>query len=284
MCRYLTSVLLIVCGFCGVIWASESTANTNPQSACVDSDADGLEDSLEAKLGTDPARADTDGDGLGDYEEYCKYRTDPTKKDTDGDGIPDGDWQERREYAYTIRAICEIRPPNNADLMNDLYQDVRPAGRKARLANGTVVEILLFPFSTPHVFAQPYPRCPDSGVAAKVRRARSLDELLRRNAEGNQGEDRPGATAPISRRSRRSLLDGPRDPARQRSPGTRLLQRGGQPDRLAAVAGQSRERPGTPADELLRRRDVQEPPARDVQLDGHPAGDHAAGRRSSRPA
>ena len=153
--------------------------------------SDGLEDSLEAKLGTDPARADTDGDGLSDYDEHCKYRTDPTKKDTDGDGTPDGDWQERREYAYTIRAICEMRPPNDADLMTDLYQDVRPAGRKARLQDGTVVEILLFPFSTPHVFAQPYPRAQIPEIAAKVRRARSLDELLRRNAEGDQGEDRP---------------------------------------------------------------------------------------------
>jgi len=164
MCRYLTSVFIVVCGFCCVSSASESSANAKPQATCVDTDADGLEDSLEAKLGTDPARADTDGDGLSDYDEYCKYRTDPTKKDTDGDGTADGDWQERREYVYTIRAICEMRPPNDAALMNDLYQDVRPAGRKARLADGTVVEILLFPFSTPHVFAQPYPRAqiPDS--------------------------------------------------------------------------------------------------------------------------
>ncbi len=164
MCRYLTSVFLVMCGFCSVSLASQSTASTSPPVTCVDADADGLEDSLEAKLGTDPARADTDGDGLSDYDEYCKYRTDPTKKDTDGDGIPDGDWQERREYAYTIRAVCEIRPPNDAALMNDLYQDVRPAGRKARLKDGTVVELLLFPFSTPHVFAQPYPRTqiPDS--------------------------------------------------------------------------------------------------------------------------
>ncbi len=164
MCRYLTSVLVVMCGFCCVSSVAALGANTNLQAACVDSDADGLEDSLEAKLGTDPARADTDGDGLSDYDEHCKYRTDPTKKDTDGDGIPDGDWQERREYVYTIRAICEIRPPNDAALMTDLYQDVRPAGRKARLPDGTVVEILLFPFSMPHVFAQPYPRAqiPDS--------------------------------------------------------------------------------------------------------------------------
>ncbi len=163
MYRYLTSILIIVCGLCsGLAFGTAARASSQP--VYVDSDADGLEDSLEAKLGTDPARADTDGDGLGDYDEYCKYRTDPTKKDTDGDGVPDNDWQERREYCYTIRAVCEIRPPNDAALMNDLYQDVRPAGRKARLADGAVVEILLFPFSLPHVFAQPYPRTqiPDS--------------------------------------------------------------------------------------------------------------------------
>jgi hypothetical protein len=151
------SILIIACGLgCSPVFGAIS--NTGPQPACVDSDSDGLEDSLEAKLGTDPARADSDGDGLSDYDEHCKYRTDPTKKDTDGDGTPDGDWAERREYAYTIRAVCEIRPPNTVEGMNDLYQDARPAGRTARLKDGTVVEVLLFPFSTPHVFAQPYPR------------------------------------------------------------------------------------------------------------------------------
>jgi len=151
------SILIITCGLChGPVFGAMS--NTNPQPACVDSDSDGLEDSFEAKLGTDRARADSDDDGLSDYDEHCKYRTDPTKKDTDGDGTPDGDWAERREYAYTIWAVCEIRPPNTVEGMNDLYQDARPADRKARLKDGAVVEVLLFPFSTPHVFAQPYPR------------------------------------------------------------------------------------------------------------------------------
>ena len=35
----------------------------------VDSDADGLDDDLEADLGTDPYAADTDGDGYDDAEE-----------------------------------------------------------------------------------------------------------------------------------------------------------------------------------------------------------------------
>ncbi|MEN6425050.1 MAG: transglutaminase domain-containing protein [Phycisphaerales bacterium] len=158
MYRYLTSILIITCGLCCGSRASEASSNASPQPACVDSDSDGLEDSFEVELGTDPARADSDGDGLCDYDEHCKYRTDPTKKDTDGDGTPDADWAERREYAYTIRAICEIRPPNTIEGMNDLYQDARPADRKARLQDGTVVEVLLFPFSQPHVLAQPYPR------------------------------------------------------------------------------------------------------------------------------
>ena len=41
--------------------------------------------------GTDPTRADTDGDGLDDGEEV-DCGTDPTRVDTDGDGIPD-DWE-----------------------------------------------------------------------------------------------------------------------------------------------------------------------------------------------
>ena len=37
------------------------------------------------------ASVDTDGDGLGDFEESCFYGTEPTNADTDGDGTPDGE-------------------------------------------------------------------------------------------------------------------------------------------------------------------------------------------------
>ena len=43
------------------------------------------------QLGTDPAKEDTDGDGLKDGEEVMKYKTDPLKVDTDGDGLTDGE-------------------------------------------------------------------------------------------------------------------------------------------------------------------------------------------------
>ncbi|MDD5071620.1 MAG: CAP domain-containing protein, partial [Patescibacteria group bacterium] len=56
-----------------------------------DSDADGLFDEEEKKLGTNPYKKDSDNDGLADYEEVNVYGTDPNNPDTDGDGISDGD-------------------------------------------------------------------------------------------------------------------------------------------------------------------------------------------------
>jgi len=67
---------------------------------------------------------DTDGDGLTDFQEIHKYLTDPKKADSDGDGVPDGDWDERREYAYTIRTVLRFMPPFQ-DALNDDYQDAR---------------------------------------------------------------------------------------------------------------------------------------------------------------
>jgi len=126
-------------------------------STALDPDRDGLESQLETELGTNPESSDTDGDGFSDYDEHCKYQTDPTKKDSDDDGKPDGDWDERREYAYSIRAICEIRPPSNLEMINDLYQDARPVEKKATLDDARVVEVLIFPFAEAHVYSQPYP-------------------------------------------------------------------------------------------------------------------------------
>ncbi len=56
----------------------------------VDSDGDGLKDSYERQIGTDPNNADTDGDGLKDGVEVFTHRTDPLNPDTDGDGLNDG--------------------------------------------------------------------------------------------------------------------------------------------------------------------------------------------------
>jgi OOP family OmpA-OmpF porin len=59
----------------------------------IDSDGDGLLDTEEVQIGTDPYDPDTDKDGLSDGEEVkgtTGYKTDPLNADTDYDGLKDG--------------------------------------------------------------------------------------------------------------------------------------------------------------------------------------------------
>ena len=56
----------------------------------IDSDGDGLLDSEEAQIGTDPFNPDTDGDGLSDGEEVRTYKTNPLNPDSDWDALKDG--------------------------------------------------------------------------------------------------------------------------------------------------------------------------------------------------
>jgi len=64
------------------------TASANQTAAAIigqsDSDGDGLTDSEEAAIGTDPLNPDTDGDGLQDGEEVKFSRPIPKRADTDG--------------------------------------------------------------------------------------------------------------------------------------------------------------------------------------------------------
>ncbi len=74
-----------------------------------DSDADGLMDDQEKKLGTDPLSKDSDNDELDDYEEVNVYHTDPLKADTDADGIKDG------------QEVKMGRNPKGPGLLHDLF-------------------------------------------------------------------------------------------------------------------------------------------------------------------
>lgn len=73
-------------------------------------------------LGADP---DSDGDGLSDFQERHKYFTDPERSDSDGDGTPDGDWEERREFSYTVRTRVRVMRPVDPLAACDDYQDAR---------------------------------------------------------------------------------------------------------------------------------------------------------------
>lgn len=55
-----------------------------------DADGDGLTNSEEKNLGTDPLNPDTDNDGISDGDEV-QLNTSPVDYDTDGDGIGDGE-------------------------------------------------------------------------------------------------------------------------------------------------------------------------------------------------
>ncbi len=74
---------------------------TGANGADGDPDGDGLTNLQEFHLGTDPLNADTDGDGLSDYDEVMVHGTDPLDPDTDGDGLPDG-WEV--QHSFTPRS------------------------------------------------------------------------------------------------------------------------------------------------------------------------------------
>jgi hypothetical protein len=61
-----------------------------PRPAVQDTDGDGLNDTYEAEIGTDPHNPDTDQDGLSDGGEV-QGCTSPLNRDTDGDQLSDGD-------------------------------------------------------------------------------------------------------------------------------------------------------------------------------------------------
>jgi hypothetical protein len=56
----------------------------------IDTDGDGIDDSIEQTVGTSVQKTDTDGDGLSDGDEILVWKTDPLRSDTDGDTYLDG--------------------------------------------------------------------------------------------------------------------------------------------------------------------------------------------------
>jgi len=85
-----------------------------------DADGDGVPDKDpalpfdEARLGTDPSKMDTDGDGLSDLAEVTAgtfHGADPLKPDTDGDGIRDGDDRFPLLRAFSKEAILRRGSP-----------------------------------------------------------------------------------------------------------------------------------------------------------------------------
>jgi hypothetical protein len=110
--------LLILLPFRNLPTAARATqtASFNQTQAALageqDSDGDGLTDTEESGLGTDPFVADTDDDELLDGEEVETYQTNPLLPDTDADGLQDG--EEVQDHETDPR-----NPDTDADLLND---------------------------------------------------------------------------------------------------------------------------------------------------------------------
>ncbi len=94
------------------ITTSTEATSTLATSTAIDTDTDGLSDTEEQVLGTNPIMADTDGDLLTDGDEIKKHLTSPLLKDTDADGLNDG------EEINTHKT-----DPNNPDTDGDTYKD-----------------------------------------------------------------------------------------------------------------------------------------------------------------
>jgi len=81
-----------------------------------DDDNDGLNDVQELEMGLDPLKADTDDDTLSDKDEIEVTLTDPLKADTDEDGVSDG------------VEVQEGTDPNSADSVPDLPDEEGEGG------------------------------------------------------------------------------------------------------------------------------------------------------------
>jgi hypothetical protein len=88
---------------------------------------------------------DTDGDGLSDFQEIHKYFTDPRKRATAGRSTPDGDWDERRQFTYSIRSVVRLMPPYGLHAMNDDYQDARVLKQTKDYVE---LEVISYPLNT----------------------------------------------------------------------------------------------------------------------------------------
>jgi hypothetical protein len=115
----------------GLSDSQEEIIGTDPDNP--DTDTDGLSDGEEVLTwGTNPLNRDTDGDVLLDGDEVNTYGTDPTNPDTDGDGIPDG-----VEVATGTDPLNPLDPPPTATATVDAATNTSVAETATSIATST---------------------------------------------------------------------------------------------------------------------------------------------------
>ncbi len=135
---WLLLLIILVLNICSLLYAD---------SAVADSTRNDSGDLPKAEPNASLNAVDSDGDGLSDFQEVHKYLTDPAKMDTDGDGVPDSDWNERREYTYSVRTILQFMPPFDEAALNDNYQDTRVLKKTDEYIE---IEVIHYPLATAH--------------------------------------------------------------------------------------------------------------------------------------
>jgi MYXO-CTERM domain-containing protein len=98
-----------------------------PSRCSTDIDGDGLTNTQEVGLGTDPRNPDTDGDGIRDGLEVSGM-TDPLKTDTDGDGIPDGVEDANQNGALDAGETDPRKADSDGDGLPDGTEDANKNG------------------------------------------------------------------------------------------------------------------------------------------------------------
>ncbi|MFN8486196.1 MAG: LamG-like jellyroll fold domain-containing protein [Caldilineaceae bacterium] len=93
---------------------AQITDNSGP-----DSDGDGLSDSAEAEVGSDPHNPDSDSDTLNDGMEVLKLGTSPIMSDTDGDGLTD----DKEVAGFVVNGARWYSSPTDPDTNKDGLPD-----------------------------------------------------------------------------------------------------------------------------------------------------------------
>lgn len=89
----------------------------------LDSDGDELPDVYESIMGTDPMNADTDNDGLTDYQEILLTGTDPAKYDSVAEGVSDSDADSDGDDISNADEIALGTDPLSTDSDDDGLSD-----------------------------------------------------------------------------------------------------------------------------------------------------------------
>ena len=95
----------------------------NNWSKLVDTDGDKLPDCIEQYIGSNPKLIDTDADGIDDYYEVFILGTDPAKPDSDDNGILDSNEDFDSDGLINIQEYYNGTEPYNKDTDNDGLSD-----------------------------------------------------------------------------------------------------------------------------------------------------------------